>query len=188
MRIISGTARGRQLASFSGSTIRPTSDRVREALFSVLTSRFGSFNNLKVLELFCGSGAQSLEAISRGAAYAWMIDNSTDGIKTSQQNIRLCHFEEKTKLIRQDVYNALPLMQQYAPFDLILLDPPYNLGHLSKSLKMLESLQLLADNGLICAESARNEDPGEYAELSLINERTYGSTHIYLFANTRDLT
>ena len=67
MRIISGTARGRQLKQFSGQDIRPTSDRVREALFSILTSRFGSFNHLKVLELFCGSGALSLEALSRGA-------------------------------------------------------------------------------------------------------------------------
>ncbi len=74
MRIISGTVRGRQLASFSGKEIRPTPDRVREALFSMLTSRIGSFNQLKVLELFCGSGAQSLEAVSRGADSATMID------------------------------------------------------------------------------------------------------------------
>jgi 16S rRNA (guanine966-N2)-methyltransferase len=97
MRIISGTIRGRQLASFSGKEIRPTPDRVREALFSMLTSRLGSFNQLKVLELFCGSGAQSLEALSRGADSAVMVDSGRDALTTASENIKRCKFEDKTK-------------------------------------------------------------------------------------------
>jgi len=88
MRIISGTARGRQLAPFSGKDIRPTPDRVREAIFSILTSQFGSFSGLKVLELFAGSGAQSLEALSRGANSAILVDSGSIAAKTITENIK----------------------------------------------------------------------------------------------------
>jgi 16S rRNA (guanine966-N2)-methyltransferase len=186
MRIISGTIRGRQLASFSGKEIRPTPDRVREALFSMLTSRLGSFNQLKVLELFCGSGAQSLEALSRGADSAVMVDSGRDALTTASENIKRCKFEDKTKLVKQDVYTALKTLINDAPFDLILLDPPYKQGHIPEVIKKIESLQLLADDGIICAESAKGEDPGQYTSLTQLDSRVYGTTQIYLFGFTED--
>lgn len=186
MRIISGTVRGRQLASFSGKEIRPTPDRVREALFSMLNSRLGSFNQLKVLELFCGSGAQSLEVLSRGADSAIMIDSGRDAITTAGDNIKRCKFEDRAKLIKQDVYKALEQLRNNAPFDLILLDPPYNQGHIPEVVKKIESLKLLADDGIICAESAKGEDPGQYNSLTQLDSRVYGTTQIYLFGYTED--
>lgn len=186
MRIISGTVRGRQLAPFAGKDIRPTPDRVREALFSKLTSRLGSFGQVKVLELFCGSGAQSLEALSRGAESAVMIDSGRDAIATAGDNIKRCNFEDKAKLIKQDVYKALEQLTAAAPFDLILLDPPYNQGHLPKTIKMIESLKLLADNGIICAESAKGENPGQFTALTLLDSKVYGTTQIYLIGYTED--
>lgn len=182
MRIISGTARGRQLATFTGTGIRPTPDRVREALFSILTSRLGTFDGLKVLELFAGSGAQSLEAVSRGADSAVVVDSSPQSIKLIEENVKRCKFEAQTRIVKQDVSTALPRLKCEAPFDLILLDPPYNQDLISKALSAIESLQLLSEDGIICAESASNETITDCGELRLTESRKYGSSTIHLFS------
>lgn len=182
MRIISGSAKGRQLTPFLGKDIRPTPDRVREALFSILTSRFGSFSDLKVLELFAGSGAQALEAISRGAVSAIVVDSGQVAANTIPENIKRCRFEAAVKFIKQDVFKTLPQLTQSDPFDLILLDPPYNLDLIPQTLEKIESLNLLAENGIICAESARNEELSDCGQLKLIESRAYGSSRIHLYA------
>jgi len=181
MRIISGSARGRQLAPFAGKDIRPTPDRVREAVFSILTSRFGSFNQLKVLELFAGSGAQGLEAVSRGAATAILVDSGKVAARTIPDNIGRCRFESRVKFIPQDVFRALPQLKQAGPFDLILLDPPYNKNLIPQTLEKIETLNLLTENGIICAESARNEELSDCGQLKLIESRAYGSSRIHLY-------
>ncbi|PLX97986.1 MAG: 16S rRNA (guanine(966)-N(2))-methyltransferase RsmD [Desulfuromonas sp.] len=183
MRIISGTARGRQLATFSGKDIRPTPDRVREALFSKLTSRLGSFNGLKVLELLAGSGAQALEALSRGAASAVLVDSGRVATETIRENIKRCRCAERAKFIAQDVYKALPALVSAAPFDLILLDPPYRMNHIPRVIEIIESLNLLAEHGIICAESAKGEECGEFSTLTLIDSRAYGTTQVHLYAH-----
>ncbi len=181
MRIISGSARGRQLASFDGKDIRPTPDRVREALFSILTSRFGSFNGLKVLELFAGSGAQALEAVSRGADSAILVDSGQVAAKTIPENIKRCQFKATVQFIPWDVFNTLPRLEQLGPFDLILLDPPYNKNLIPQVIEKIESLNLLAENGIICAESARDEELSDCGRLKLIESRVYGSSRIHLY-------
>ena len=182
MRIISGSARGRQLAPISGKDIRPTPDRVREAVFSILTSRFGSFNGLKVLELFAGSGAQSLEALSRGAAEAVLVDSGIIAATTITENIKRCRFEAVTRFLNQDVLTILPQLTPSSPFDLILLDPPYNQNLLHQVIKKIEHLNLLAENGIICAESAKDEELGDFGTLKLTESRVYGSTRIHLYS------
>ena len=182
MRIISGTARGRQLANFSATNIRPTPDRVREALFSILVSRLGSLNGLKVLELFAGSGAQSLEALSRGAKSAVLVDSSPQAIKLINENVKRCRFESQVRVLRQDVKTALQALKGESPFDLILLDPPYNQEHIPQSLEMIESLQLLSEDGIICAESAANEVLCDCGMLALTESRKYGTSTIHLFS------
>jgi len=169
MRIISGTARG-------------PPDRVREALFSILASRLGSFNGLRVLELFAGSGAQSLEALSRGAEMALLIDSSPQACQVIEENIRRCGCEHRARLLRADVLSSLPKLQDSAPFDLILLDPPYNQGLLPPVLEQIDSLQLLSDDGIICAESASREQMTDSGGLKLLDSRRYGLTTIHLFA------
>ncbi len=181
MRIISGTVRGRQLTPFSGKEIRPTPDRVREALFSILTSRFGSFNGLNILELFAGSGAQALEALSRGAKSAVLVDSGDVAAKTIVENIKCCRFESSARFIMQDVFAALPQLPPAAPFDLILLDPPYHQNLLPQVIEKIAHLNLLAENGIICAESAKDEELSDIGSLSLIESRVYGSTRIYLY-------
>ena len=186
MRIISGSARGRQLATFPGKDIRPTPDRVREAVFSILVSRFGTFNRLKVLELFAGSGAQSLEALSRGAQSAIMVDSSQVAAQLINENIQRCRFESSTRFLRQDVLTALPMLTSSAPFDLILLDPPYKQNLIPTVIKEIEDLNLLAENGIICAESAKDEELGDFAALKLIESRVYSSTRIHLYHDPKD--
>ena len=181
MRIISGTARGRQLAAFSGKDIRPTPDRVREAIFSILTSRFGSFCDLKVLELFAGSGAQALEALSRGAESAVLVDSGSIAAKTITENIKGCRFESSARFIQQDVFKALPQLISSAPFDLILLDPPYGQNLLSQAIEKIEHLNLLGENGIICAESAKDEELSDFGTLKLTESRVYGSSRIHLY-------
>ncbi len=181
MRIISGSARGRKLSDFSGQGIRPTPDRVREALFSKLTSRIGSFNGHKVLELFAGSGAQSLEALSRGAASAILVDSSSQAIKVIEENIARCKFTESASYLQADVLSALPRLQADGPFDLILLDPPYHKGLIPQALEKIEALQLLAADGIICAESAADEVQSDCGEFTLLESRKYGSTRIHLY-------
>jgi len=181
MRIISGSAKGRQLAPFGGKDIRPTPDRVREALFSILTSRFGSFNDLKVLELFAGSGAQALEAVSRGANSAVVVDSGKVAAETIPENIKRCRFEDAVRFLPRDVFSALPHLKHSGPFDLILLDPPYNKKLIPQVLEKIESLNLLAENGIICAESARDEELSDCGNLKLIESRAYGSSRIHLY-------
>ncbi|MCK4501913.1 MAG: 16S rRNA (guanine(966)-N(2))-methyltransferase RsmD [Desulfuromonadales bacterium] len=185
MRIISGSARGRQLVSFSGTDIRPTPDRVREAIFSILTNRFGSFNGLKVLELFAGSGAQSLEALSRGAKSAILVDSGTVAAKTIPENIQRCRFEASAQFLRKDIFSALPQLVTSAPFDLILLDPPYNQELLPQVIKKIEHLNLLAENGIICAESAKDETLDDFGSLKLTASKIYGSTRIHLYCSNK---
>jgi 16S rRNA (guanine(966)-N(2))-methyltransferase RsmD len=186
MRIISGTARGRQLANFSGTGIRPTPDRVREAVFSILQSRLGSFSGLNVLELFAGTGAQSLEAISRGADSATLIDSSRQSVDLIRENIQRCKFNEQVKVINKDVLKGLHQVKGPGCFDLILLDPPYNKELIPQTLELIDSLQLLGEDGIICAESATNETISSVGRLHLNESRKYGSTTIHLFSFDED--
>lgn len=181
MRIISGTARGRKLAEFKGKEVRPTPDRVREALFSLLFSRLGSFTKMRVLELFAGSGAMSLEAISRHAQSAVLIDNNRSAIQLIEENAQRCKFAEQTTIIQQDVLLALPSLQNRAPFDLIFLDPPYGKNLIQKVLNKIDDLNLLDEDGIICAESEADYVVSEVGNLQHLESRRYGSSTLHLF-------
>lgn len=187
MRIISGTARGRRLAEFPGDKIRPTPDRVREALFSLLTSRLGSFAGLKVLDLCAGSGALSLEAISRHAESAILVDSGSDAITLIEENIKRCKFEQKMRVIRQDVRRALPSLTASGPFDVIFMDPPYKLGLVPKFISEIERLNLISEDGIICAETETGETVSDSGRLECFESRRYGSTTVHLLRN-RQLT
>ncbi|SEA66667.1 Conserved hypothetical protein 95 [Desulfuromusa kysingii] len=184
MRIISGIARGRQLATFSGLDIRPTPDRVREAIFSILTSKLETFHGTNVLELFAGSGAQSLEALSRGAKCATLVDSGKTAAKVMIENIKRCRFEAETRVINQDVFATLPQLITMAPFDLILLDPPYHQNLLANAIEQIEHLKLLGKKGIICAESCKDESLCDFKTLRLMDERTYGSSKIHFLCLT----
>jgi 16S rRNA (guanine(966)-N(2))-methyltransferase RsmD len=183
MRIISGSARGRKLAEFAGSWIRPTSDRAREAIFSILISRYDSLNDLRVLELFAGTGAMSLEALSRGAQRAILVDSSPQSAKLISDNIARCKMEPFAELINRPVLSALPQTAKKGPYDLIFMDPPYGQGMIPQVLSQIKTLQLLRQNGIICAETASDEQFEIPDSLELIEIRTYGKSKVHLIGN-----
>jgi 16S rRNA (guanine(966)-N(2))-methyltransferase RsmD len=182
LRVISGSAKGKRLAAFPGGTIRPTPDRVREALFSILHSRLGPLKGKTVLDLFAGTGAMALEALSRGCRRAILVDQSQQAERIISANLKTCGFEEQAAHIRGDVLQVLPRLKGDGPFDLIFLDPPYGRDMVSKIMKSLFDLELLAPEGIVCAESARDDAvPETIGELVRFDQRHYGSTSIHLF-------
>lgn len=184
MRVIAGSARGRRLATFSGSSIRPTPDRVREALFSMLQSRMGSFNELRVLDLFAGTGALAIEALSRGAASATLVEQAPDAAKTIHDNLNLCRVNERAVLLNSDAWRVLPTLEARHPFDLIFVDPPYHMGLAERAVLEIAKLGLLATDGILCVETSTGEVLTEAAgRLQRCDYRRYGSVMISLYSN-----
>ncbi len=169
MRIIAGQWRGRPLLSPPGDSTRPTADRVREALFSMLASRLGSFEGLRVADLFAGSGALGLEALSRGAAHCVFVENDRRAVETIRANIAALGASGEV-LARSAEHAALP-----APADLAFLDPPYGSGLAPAVLAKLD----VAPGGWASVETGRGEAvaaPGYEVEA----ERSYGKARITL--------
>lgn len=125
MRVIAGEWRGRRLVAPKGEATRPTADRTRETLFSMLTSRLGSFDGLRVADLFAGSGALGLEALSRGAASCLFVEQDADAVKAIRSNIDTFGARGKATVQAASVMALGPVA---SPYDLILLDPPYDTG------------------------------------------------------------
>ena len=180
MRVIAGEFRGRKLTSLKGRKIRPTSDRIREALFSILSQKI---DNALVLDLFAGTGAFGIEAISRGAAKSFFIDKSKEAIQVINKNIELLNIKERTEVILHDAGNLLSsktLLRQ--KFDVIFMDPPYNKGFISKTFKNVDLLKVMKDDSIIIAEhSIRENDLEKVADFDLYDKRTYGETLISFF-------
>jgi 16S rRNA (guanine966-N2)-methyltransferase len=159
MRIIAGAWRGRPLKAPPGDSTRPTADRVREALFSMLVSRLGSLDELRVADLFAGSGALGIEALSRGAAFACFVENNADATAVLRANIAALGAVERTQVTGG---SALSLPRS-APFDLILADPPYAPGSGTAVVQAVVRAGWLAPGGWLSVETARRDpvDPGE---------------------------
>ena len=182
MRVISGSARGRQLATFAGREIRPTPDRVREALFSMLYSRRGTLTESKVLDLFAGSGALGVEALSRGAPHAWFVDSSRQAVQTIGTNLERCRLSSRATIVPQDIWQALPGIADAGPFAVIFADPPYEHDHGPRLLQEADRLGLLAPQGLLFLETAASDQiPDQCGALHLLDRRRYGSTLIHVF-------
>ena len=182
MRVIAGSSRGRRLALFEGRDVRPTPDRVREALFSILQSKLGGFSNLRVLDLFAGSGALAIEALSRGATSACLVDKTTASAKVIRENLELCQLSDKTKLIIRDAFLALTGFEP-GSFDLVFIDPPYGQGLAERALVEVERLKLLSENGIVCAETGAGEIlPESVGQLQCIDQRRYGTIMINFYS------
>jgi 16S rRNA (guanine966-N2)-methyltransferase len=143
------------LVAPKGDTTRPTADRTRETLFSMLTSRLGSFEGLQVLDLFSGSGALGLEALSRGAAYCVFVEQDRAALEALESNIAKLGAGSQSEVRRG---SALMLGPARKPFDLILMDPPYGTGAGSVALDKLARLGWIAPGALISIETGNRED------------------------------
>jgi 16S rRNA (guanine966-N2)-methyltransferase len=156
LRIISGKWRGRKLAVPAGDATRPTADRTRETLFSMLVSRLGSFEDLKVADLFAGSGALGIEALSRGAAHCLFVEQDAAAIRAIRQNIANLSAQTDTDVRAGSV---MGLGVAKAPLDLIMLDPPYATGAGEVALEKLARLGWIGEATWISLETMVNETP-----------------------------
>ncbi|MCH1868650.1 16S rRNA (guanine(966)-N(2))-methyltransferase RsmD [Nocardioides sp. CFH 31398] len=179
-RIVGGVAGGRRLRTPSGERTRPTSDRVREALFSALEARLGGFEGLRVLDLYAGSGALGLEAWSRGASALTLVerDRATAGLVRRNAADVGCDVAD---VVTASVATALG-REPAAPYDVVLADPPYPVGEpeLTAALAALVDGGWLADDAVLVVErSARSPEPTLPAGLEVERGRTYGETALW---------
>ena len=176
MRIIAGEWRGRPLIAPEGRGTRPTSDRAREGLFSMLASRLGSFEGLHVADLFAGTGALGLEALSRGAAHCLFIDKDRDAIETLRRNVDRLGAADRADIRAQGVEHAAPPAR---PCDLLLLDPPYASGLAQMALARIADPAWVAPGGLVSIETDGEQlapPPGFAIEA----ERRFGKAFLLL--------
>lgn len=176
MRIVGGELRGRPLATPRDNAIRPTTDRAREAVFNVLAHRFGDrLEGARVLDLFAGTGALGLEALSRGASYCVFIEESAEGRGLIRTNVEAFGLTGKTKIFRRDA-TGLGDAGTMGPFGLVFADPPYGKGFGEKALRSARAGGWLAPGALCVVEEtavvAFEPGPG----FSILDERNYGET------------
>ncbi len=174
MRIIAGAWRGRKLETPAGQATRPTSDRAREGLFSMLQSRLGSFEDLAVADLFAGTGALGLEALSRGAAHCTFYETDRDAVAVLKRNAAALGAADRADIRPQDAARVTG-----GPWHLVLLDPPYASGRAMAALANLAAGGTLAPGALVSVETARDEVIA-VSGLETDAERIYGKAKITL--------
>lgn len=175
MRVISGKYKGKKLLGFNIDGTRPTMDRVKESLFSIIQ------NNIKgsiVLDLFAGSGSLGIEALSNGAKSCYFVDNNIELINIIKNNV--VGINDEINIIKSDYKNALKIFKNdNIKFDIIFLDPPYKLNLINECLNEIIEYNLLSDNGIIvCEYEAENV---ENNRLKLIKYKEYGTKKIKIF-------
>lgn len=177
MRIIAGNLKGRKLTAPIDRNIRPTSDKVKEALFSMVAAWIPDG---VIIDLFSGTGNLGLEAISRGAQRVYFGDKSKDSVALTKKNIQYCKAQEKAVVYQGEYNRVLSRISQQA--DVIFLDPPYQDGLLLSCIKSIGELGLLAENGILAAEhSAKEELPEQTAHFIKWKEKRYGSIGVTLY-------
>jgi 16S rRNA (guanine966-N2)-methyltransferase len=181
MRITGGQMKGRLLASPRGLNIRPTTDRVREAIFSIIGQ---NLSGLKVLDLFAGTGSLGLEALSRGALRSVFIDNSQQSVNLIKKNLALCGYQDLGAILRRDLKKGIPRNHPLLTesFDLIFLDPPYGKNFITILLEKLSTTDMLSSRSRVVAESSRTDKPSVcFGNIKMVDTRLYGDTRINIY-------
>lgn len=179
MRIIAGAFRGRRLHAPRDQRIRPTIDRVREAIFNIIASEVPE---AKVLDLFAGTGAMGLEALSRGAAFCVFVDQNAEAARIIRDNIELCGASERSRVIQDSAVSAIRrLASKGELFDLIFMDPPYAKGYIRQTLEFLDAVA--EREALLVAEGhKKDETPQSLGPWIKESERRYGYTLIAFYS------
>ena len=181
MRVISGKARGRKLFALRGEEVRPTTDRVKEAMFSILHF---NLQGSKVLDLFAGSGQLGIEAISRGAKICTFVDNSRDAQKIQLQNLKLTNLFKNSRVVFSDGPTFLKTTTE--KYDIIILDPPYKTDLILKSLQLAS--KNLTDSGIVVCEHLNSlEMPENFQNLSLQKQYRYGKIILTTYCKVQTL-
>jgi 16S rRNA (guanine966-N2)-methyltransferase len=178
MRIVGGEFRGRSLATPRSNAIRPTTDRTREAVFNVLAHRFaGRLDGARVLDLFAGTGALGLEALSRGASFSLFVEESAEGRGLIRANIEAFGLQGRTKIFRRDA-TRLGEIGTMQPFSLLLADPPYGKGFAGKALEAARDGGWLRPGALCVVEEAAGAPFDAGTGFATVDRREYGDTVI----------
>ncbi len=178
MRIVAGKRKGLTIRTIESDSTRPTRDVVREALFSILTNRI---SDSVFLDLFAGSGAIGIEAISRGAEFAYFSDINPQCIKVINENIAKAKFEEESKVFKADYKLVLNKLKDIK-FDIIYIDPPYNKGIGIDAMNIISENEMLSEDGVIILETDTNEEvPEVIGRYIKYNEKKYGRNILNLF-------
>ena len=186
MRVIAGTAKRLQLKTIEGMDTRPTTDRIKETLFNMISEYLADSS---FLDLFSGSGAIGIEALSRGAAHASFVEQSKKAMTCIRENLAYTKLADRADVYETDVINALSRMEGRKTFDYIFMDPPYNQLLEKKVLEYLSTSKLLSEDGLIIVEASLETDFSYVDELgfSIIKEKIYKTNkHIFL-ENVRNI-
>jgi len=179
LRVISGKCKGKKLFTFKGLSLRPTSDRVKESIFDIL-QKFPPGE--KVLDLFAGTGALGIEALSRGARRAVFVEENARSGAALRKNIEACRLSGQAELVSKEVQAGLKALEERGDsFDLIFLDPPYGKGLAYRTLQALSRSSLIALDTLIVAEHSPDEDLTSVPSLERIDWRKYGGTEVSFF-------
>lgn len=180
MRIIAGSHRGRHLCGPQGTTLRPTSDKVREALFSILASRVpgGRF-----LDLYAGTGAVGIEAISRGAETVTFVECDSRALQVLRKNLTACGFEDQAHVRAGRTQDFLTRPDWWdGPYNVVFADPPYADGQAIETLRLVWTTELLVENGLMVIEqNAKSVLPTSFPGAALIRRYVYGDTALLLY-------
>lgn len=179
MRVISGTARGLKLIAPDNNDIRPTTDRVKESMFNIISSYV--YDSV-VLDLFAGSGSLGIECISRGAKKVYFCDKSKSSVYILNKNIHKARFEDKSVVFNRDYRATIRnLSDKNIKFDLIFLDPPYYENLFDDVIKMIYENRLLSDDGIIVVEHDKNDEMHDYEGLKITKQKKYGITMLTIY-------
>lgn len=181
MRIVGGTLRGRPIGSPQHEGLRPTADRVRESLFNILAHGIDGFSleGARVIDLFAGTGALGLEALSRGAAYCLFVDNEAEARALIRTNVETFGLTGVTRIFRRDATDLGPAGTM-APFDIAFLDPPYGKGLGERALTSLAQGNWLVPGAIIVLEESVGASIALPSAFTEIDRRTYGDTQIII--------
>lgn len=175
MRVIAGIHKGRQLKAVPGKSTRPTTDKVKEAVFQILGP---FFNGGQALDLFAGSGSLGLEALSRGMETCIFVDKHPKAVQTIKENVSMLKLEDNVEIFRADAFRALTAAaKRELRFDLIFLDPPYNKVNYEELLELIEKEHLLHVDGIIyCEHDISDTMPDSISSLTIKKQANYGGT------------
>lgn len=179
LRVIGGTAKGVPLKTPDTKNTRPTLDRTKESLFNILMPYI---SGTLVLDLFSGSGSLGIEVLSRGAKEAVFVDQSKNCRDIIIENLRKTRMEERSKVMTLDVIKAIKILSdQKMKFDIIFLDPPYNMNFIAKTIQNIDEFDIIAEEGILACEHHVDENaPERVGSLTKVRTKVYGET-LYSF-------
>ena len=182
VRIVGGSLGGRILRAPAGAATRPTSEKVREAVFNILGNLAGDLATAHVLDLFAGSGALGIEALSRGAAHATFVDAARPAVAAIRSNLRELGLEDRATVIAGDAVATAARHAPVAPWRLVLVDPPYRSELATRAVLALPCEHLAADAVIVIEHDRRNAPPDALGSLLRTDQRRYGDTLVSFFS------